>query len=133
MPRSELDLADKGVREARVIGPGFHEEVYAVVMLVPPGFVTTYGDVGTMLGSARIARQVGWALANLPHTRTDVPWHRVINARGTVSFKGDLGRATLQETLLKNEGIAVDAEGRIALARHRYRYPGVAVPYRRER
>jgi methylated-DNA-protein-cysteine methyltransferase-like protein len=124
------DLADKDIREPRVIGPGFHEDVYAVVRLVPPGHVTTYGDVGTMLGSARIARQVGWALSSLPPTLTDVPWHRVINARGTVSFRGDLVRATQQETLLKIEGIILDEDGRLDLEAHRYRYPGIAVPYR---
>ncbi len=127
------DLADKDVREPRVIGPGFHEDVYAVVRLVPPGFVTTYGDVGTMLGSARIARQVGWALSSLPPTLTDVPWHRVINARGTVSFRGDLVRATHQETLLKTEGIVLDEEGRLDLEAHRFRYPGIAVPFKSRR
>lgn len=130
-PVTSIDLADRGVQEARVIGPGFHEDVYAVVRLVPRGFVTTYGDIGTMLGSARIARQVGWALANLPGSHSDVPWHRVINARGTVSFKGDLERAQHQESLLRDDGIELDEEGRLDLKAHRYNYPGVAVPFRR--
>lgn len=128
--KADLDLADKGVQEARVIGPGFHEKVYALVRLVPRGWLTTYGDVGTMLGSARIARQVGWALASLPGTHTDVPWHRVINARGTVSFKGDLERASRQEALLRAEGHTIDAQGRLDLEARRYRYPGVVVPFR---
>lgn len=127
---ADLDLADKGVKEARVIGPGFHEKVYAVVRLVPRGWVTTYGDVGTMLGSARIARQVGWALASLPAEHADVPWHRVINAHGMVSYKGDLERAGRQEALLRAEGHVLDADGRLDLESRRYRYPGVAVPFR---
>lgn len=134
-PRPDLvdpdDLADKGVREPRVIGPGFHENVFAVVRLVPAGWVTTYGDVGTMLGSARIARQVGWALANLPATASDVPWHRVVNAQGMVSFKGDLERAMCQEALLADEGHTFDEHGRVELESRRFRYPGVAVPFRR--
>jgi methylated-DNA-protein-cysteine methyltransferase-like protein len=124
-----LDLADKGVREAKVIGPGFHERVYKLVRLVPRGWLTTYGDIGTMLGSARIARQVGWALAGLPPEHADVPWHRVINAHGMVSYKGDLERAQRQEALLRAEGHAFDAEGRTDLEARRYRYPGVAVPF----
>lgn len=126
---ADLDLADKGVQEARVIGPGFHEKVYAVVRLVPKGWVTTYGDVGTVLGSARIARQVGWALASLPAEHADVPWHRVINAHGMVSYKGDLERAGRQEALLRAEGHVLDADGRLDLEARRYRYPGVAVPF----
>lgn len=116
--------------EPRVVGPGFHERVYAVVKLVPRGFVTTYGDVGTMLGSPRVARQVGWALANLDLRQfPDVPWHRVVNAQGTVSFRGDVTRADLQETLLRAEGIAVDQDGRLDLKSHRYSYPGIPIPF----
>lgn len=115
--------------EARVIGPGFYAQVWAVVRLVPAGRVTTYGDVGTMLGSARIARQVGYALAGLP-ADTDVPWQRVVNARGVVSFRGDLGRAGLQGALLRAEGVAVSDDGRLDLARFRWDYPGITVPYR---
>ncbi|HRE89828.1 MAG TPA: MGMT family protein [Myxococcota bacterium] len=126
----DLDLADKGLREARVIGPGFHERVYKLVRLVPRGWLTTYGDIGTMLGSARIARQVGWALAGLPTELADVPWHRVINAHGTVSYKGDLERAQRQEALLRAEGHKIDTNGRLDLEARRYRYPGVAVPFR---
>ena len=44
---------------------GFHQRVYQVVGQVPIGRVTTYGDVATVLGSPRVARHVGWALAAL--------------------------------------------------------------------
>lgn len=127
MPPRRDDLAD--LVAPRVIGPGFHDLVQRVVRLVPAGRVTTYGDVGTILGSVRIARQVGWALAALPED-SDVPWHRVINARGTVSFRGDLTRARLQEALLRGEGIVIDAAGRLDLPAYRYDYPGVTVPFR---
>lgn len=100
--------------EPRVCGPGFNERVYAVVRRVPRGRVTTYGDVGAVLGSPRVARQVGWALAALP-SDTDVPWQRVINAKGMVSGRGELGRAELQEALLRQEGVVFDARGRCDL------------------
>jgi len=124
MPRN-ADLS-----EPKVIGPGFYERVYAVVCLVPPGHVTTYGDVGTMLGSPRVARQVGWALANLgPEISHSVPWQRVINAHGMVSWRGDLARASLQEALLRAEGVVVAADGKLDLAAYRWSYPGITVPY----
>ena len=106
-----------------MIGPGFREQVYFVVQQVPAGYVTTYGDVASMLGSPRVARQVGFALSALPFHRGDVPWHRVINAKGSISFRGDDLRGERQKNLLLAEGVEV-LEGGI-LPRfddRRYRY-----------
>jgi methylated-DNA-protein-cysteine methyltransferase-like protein len=75
--------------------------------------VTTYGDVAAALGSPRVARHVGWALAAL--REEDVPWHRVINSRGRISFKGDTPRAVLQRAKLEAEGVTFSATGRVDL------------------
>ncbi len=109
--------------EPRVIGPGFHDQVYRVVCLVPPGKVTTYGDVGTVLGSPRVARQVGWALAALRSAdRPEVPWHRVVNAQGFISHRGDPIRGPEQQHLLEAEGIVFREDGRIELKKLRWTY-----------
>lgn len=110
-----------GSIEPRIVGPGFNQRVYAVVRQIPVGQVSTYGDVATVLGSPRVARQVGYALAAL--AEADVPWHRVINARGAISFKGDVVRAAEQRDRLNAEGVLATAEGRIDLARYRWRGP----------
>ncbi len=103
----------------------FHERVYAVVSTVPPGFVTTYGDVAAVIGSPRAARQVGWALSALRHSdRADVvPWQRVINAQGRISARGDVLRATEQQSLLEAEGIVFSEAGACDLEGHRWMYP----------
>ena len=101
---------------ARVVGAGFHERVYAIVRRVPEGFVTTYGDVAEALGARQVARQVGYALAALSG-RDDVPWHRVVNARGEVSPRAEPRFETIQRKLLEREGVAFDARGRVSLAR----------------
>lgn len=103
-----------GIDEPRVVGPGFHEKVFAVVRKVPRGRVVTYGQVAQMLGSRRVARQVGFALAAV-EPRHRVPWHRVINAQGRIS--GDAERVTRQRALLEREGVHFDATGRIDLRR----------------
>ena len=103
----------------------WHQRVYAVVRLVPAGHVTTYGDVGSILGSPRYARQVGWALAALRDSDSDVPWQRVINAKGTISHKGDFDRAEEQVVRLEDEGVLFDAEGRCDLASLRWGYPRI--------
>lgn len=116
----------------RVVTEGFHARVYAVVALVPAGAVTTYGDVASALGAASVARHVGWALAALDEDRGRVvPWHRVINAAGRVSARGELGRPTLQAALLAGEGVPIDPTGRIHPAdlrrcRHRFDVERVA-------
>lgn len=107
--------------EPRVVGPGFNGRVYAVVREVPAGRVTTYGDVATVLGSPRVARHVGYALAALNDDR--VPWHRVINAQGRISFRGDVVRGATQRALLEAEGIVFDAHERVDLKRLRFAFP----------
>jgi methylated-DNA-protein-cysteine methyltransferase-like protein len=108
--------------EPRIVGPGFRARVYALVHRVPGGQVTTYGDVATLLGSPRVARQVGWALAALPPD-TDVPWHRVINAQGRVSHRGDTIRATEQYRRLEGEGVHFSETGICDLHRLRWEHP----------
>lgn len=105
--------------EPRVIGPGFRAKVYAVVCRIPAGRVATYGDVGAILGSPRVARQVGFALAAL-RDGTDVPWHRVINVKGRISARGDVERPIEQLLRLESEGIVFDASGRCDLAEFRW-------------
>ncbi len=86
---------------------GLRERVYTVVRAIPPGRVMGYGHVGAALGSPRLARQVGYALAALP-PETDVPWHRVIRSSGDVAFQGSPIRADLQRRLLEAEGVVFD-------------------------
>ena len=64
--------------------PGNYARIYAVIRRIPFGKVATYGQVAELAGLPGHARQVGYALHALP-SATAVPWHRVINAAGTVS------------------------------------------------
>ncbi|TPV96949.1 MAG: cysteine methyltransferase [Myxococcales bacterium FL481] len=86
---------------------------YAVVAAIPRGRVATYGQVAELAGLPGRARQVGYALAALP-ARTSVPWHRVVNARGDLSVRGEAA-ARRQRRRLKREGVAFRADGRVDL------------------
>lgn len=103
--------------------PKFARAVYALVRRVPRGRVVTYGQVAALLGHPRAARAVGTALSNLPPALARVvPWQRVINAAGGISFRGDLHRPDLQRQLLELEGV-VFRGARTDLRRFRWAGP----------
>lgn len=97
--------------------PSFFEQVYQVVRLIPPGRVATYGQIARLLGAPRGARTVGWALRGLPEG-SDVPWQRVINARGTISLDARGRGGNIQRVLLEAEGVTFDEQGRVDLKSH---------------
>ena len=109
----------------RVVKPGFHKRVYDAVRRIPKGKVSTYGGIATLLGSPRVARHVGWALASLPDTDSDVPWHRVINAQRRISFKGDSLRAREQRTRLEEERVEFDQSERVDFNRFLWDFEGI--------
>jgi len=95
--------------------------ICAVIRRIPSGWVATYGQVATMAGMPRRARLVGRVLQRLdPKTR--IPWHRVVNAKGEISYSlSRNGGDILQRRLLEKEGISFDANNRLDLERCRWR------------
>jgi methylated-DNA-protein-cysteine methyltransferase-like protein len=104
----------------------FRQQVYRIVRSIPAGRVLTYGDIGQMIppppgidlpAYARVrARWVGYAMRDCPD---DLPWQRVVNAQGAVSPRPGLG-AKVQHTLLEEEGVRFQENGRIDLERYRW-------------
>ncbi|MGX9375800.1 methylated-DNA-protein-cysteine methyltransferase-like protein [Pantoea ananatis] len=97
----------------------FKQRIWQIVAAIPPGRVTTYGDVALLAGSPRAARQVGGVLSRLPEGST-LPWHRVINRHGTISLQGD--RLFRQRDALEAEGVEVSDAGEIDLGQYRWRF-----------
>ena len=95
------DPARHGPR--RIVGPGFHGKVQALVKQVPAGRVTTYGDVAEALGSRNVARQVGFAMAAIDDD--GVPWWRVVAAGGRLAARS----VRAQVRALRAEGVVVKA------------------------
>lgn len=94
--------------------------ILAAVRRIPPGWVATYGQVAAVAGLPRRARLVARVLAKLPDGM-EVPWHRVINAGGRVSFAASRGGSDARQVaLLKAEGVEFDAGGRCELERFRW-------------
>ncbi len=110
--------ADAGRRKA------YAAQVYSIVRRIPRGRVTTYGSIAARIAPPpgvdpiayrRIrARWVGYAMAAAPE---NIPWQRVINARGRISPRLGFG-AAWQRARLREEGIRFAADGRIDLDRY---------------
>jgi len=92
------------------------ETIRNVIREIPRGRVATYGQIATLAGFDGHARQVGYALHSLPEG-SDVPWHRVVNARGEISARARSDSHEVQKLLLEAEGITFDRDGRIDLER----------------
>ena len=98
-----------------------YRKIWAVVGRIPKGRVATYGQVARLAGLPNHARLAGYALHALP-SRSRVPWHRVVNAKGEVSPRRDGSEHhILQRVLLGQERVRFDARGRIPLAVFRWR------------
>ena len=91
-----------------------YELIWSVVRKIPRGRVATYGQIAELAGLEGHARQVGYALHNLPE-RSNVPWHRVINSRGEISPRSAGDSHELQRMLLEAEDVEIDLRGRIDL------------------
>jgi methylated-DNA-protein-cysteine methyltransferase-like protein len=95
------------------------ERIYAIVARIPRGSVSTYGWVAERAGFPRHARLVGHALRVMPAHRK-IPWHRVINAQGRISFPRGSAPYAQQRQRLEKEGIPL-VRGRVNLKRHGWR------------
>ena len=92
----------------------FRERVYYLTRQIPSGMVATYGQLAFLAGHPGAARAVGSFLKESVPSDA-LPWQRVLNAQGRISFKGDTARALLQQRRLEAEGVTFNASGRCKL------------------
>ncbi|MGF1460869.1 MAG: MGMT family protein [Leptolyngbyaceae cyanobacterium] len=97
-----------------------YDLIYAVVRQIPRGQVATYGQVAELAGLIGRPRVVGYALYRVTDA-DEIPWHRVINAKGEVSRSPHRnGTDRLQQSLLEAEGIVFDPAGKLDLSQYRW-------------
>ncbi|OAL00834.1 DNA binding methylated-DNA--cysteine S-methyltransferase [Phaeosphaeriaceae sp. SRC1lsM3a] len=111
----------------------WYTAVYEAVQEIPHGKVTSYGHIARLLGKPERPRQVGICLKHLPTASTDrskqsatfhgdnVPWQRVLNAKGSISPRGP-GSARRQADALRREGVEIreDAMGQYTIDLAKY-------------
>lgn len=96
----------------------FTEKVIVIIKKIPNGRVMTYGQIASLAGSPRGARQVVRVLHSMS-TKHKLPWHRVINSKGEIAIKDD-ELFNVQKLLLQSEGVEVKNDSYVSLTRHQY-------------
>ena len=107
-------------RDVQAVRSEKYRRIWATVARIPYGKVATYGQIARLAGLGGHARMVGYALHATPEA-IEIPWHRVINARGEISGRGEREVEGLQRARLEAEGIVFDARGRVDLGRFGWR------------
>ena len=97
----------------------YRERVYEIVRQIPAGSVMTYGQIAEILGEGYTPRTVGYVMNASPD---DVPWQRVINAKGRCSTAKITMIVDLQQKLLEDEGVEFNENGYCDLSVYRW-YP----------
>jgi O-6-methylguanine DNA methyltransferase len=85
------------------VASDFRARVLSIVRRIPPGRVTTYGDVASLAGAPRAARAVGTVMRKCRDPK--VPCHRVIGAGGALGGYGSF--LHVKRELLRAEGLEV--------------------------
>jgi len=93
----------------------FTSEVIRLIKAIPRGKVATYGQIAYLTDLYPSIRRVVWILHSCSE-KEGLPWHRVVNRKGTISLKPGAGYEKQKQLLLK-EGIMFDEKGRINLDR----------------
>ena len=96
----------------------FTQRAIHILQGIPKGSVMTYGQVALLAGSPRGARQVVRILHSLSR-KHNLPWHRVVNAKGEIGFRDD-EHFNEQKLLLQMEGVEFSRGNRIRLEQYRH-------------
>ena len=86
------------------------EKIWKTVQLIPYGKVACYGQVADLAGLPGRARLVGKVLGNSPKNGwlgKPIPWYRVINSQGKISFAVGSEQFNKQRQDLQSEQVVV--------------------------
>jgi methylated-DNA-[protein]-cysteine S-methyltransferase len=86
------------------------EDVYSMLLTIPKGKVSTYGDLAKALGNPSASRHVGRILSKNPNP-VKVPCHRVVMSNGKIG--GYAFGSKKKKELLQKEGVIFADEYRV--------------------
>ncbi|WP_257172274.1 MGMT family protein [Colwellia sp. M166] len=87
-----------------------HIKIWQAVQAIPLGKIAYYGQIADLAGLPGRARLVGKALGSVPKNGwrgQAVPWYRVVNSQGKISFSPGTENFQRQRDLLQDEQVVV--------------------------
>lgn len=100
---------------AALAGEAAAQAIRAVVARIPPGHVSSYGEIAARAGLPGRARLTGKVLGKTDDG-VELPWFRVLRADGRIAFPPQSRAYREQRARLLEEGVRVE-RGRVDLAR----------------
>ena len=98
----------------------FTEKVIKQIRSIPAGKVATYKQIAELAGKPQGSRGVAWILHSCS-TTYKLPWHRVLNSKGKISFEPNSHNFRLQKKCLENEGVVFSREGQLDLTKFQWK------------
>ncbi|MFV8257198.1 MGMT family protein [Bdellovibrio bacteriovorus] len=86
----------------------FSERVLKLIKMIPEGKVATYGQIAALAGKPQGSRGVAWLLHSCSESHK-LPWQRVLNSKGKISFPPGTKSYRQQKKLLTSEGVRFGA------------------------
>lgn len=114
--RKKATRSKTASKRPQVVAESDAARIIAAIKKIPRGKVCPYGVVAEVAGLPRRARLVGTVLRQTPATK-GVPWFRVINASGRISFPQGSDSYDRQRKHLEAEGVDF-VGGRVDLDRY---------------
>jgi methylated-DNA-protein-cysteine methyltransferase-like protein len=90
----------------------FTKAVLKMIKKIPRGKVASYGQIAKISGNAGGSRGVAWIL-HACSKKYKLPWQRVINSQGKISFDKFSKEYKIQKKLLEKEGIYFSETGTV--------------------
>lgn len=98
----------------------FTKKVLQQIKNIPVGKVATYKQIAELAGKPQGSRGVAWILHSCS-TTYKLPWHRVLNSKGKISFEFRSYNFRQQKKKLESEGVVFTSDGQLNLAKFQWK------------
>jgi methylated-DNA-protein-cysteine methyltransferase related protein len=98
----------------------FTKKVLQRIKSIPSGRVATYKQIAELAGKPQGSRGVAWILHSCSITYK-LPWHRVLNSQGQISFEIGSHNFRQQKKLLEKEGVVFNSNGKLSLTQFQWK------------
>lgn len=98
----------------------FTKKVMEMINKIPKGKVATYKQIAELAGKPQGSRGVAWILHSCS-TTYKLPWHRVLNSQGKISFDIQSHNFRQQKKRLESEGVIFIGQGQLSLTKFQWK------------